>query len=42
MAYSLLTDPAAPGNVYAGLSNGEVCRSIDHGDHWRQLPLNMV
>jgi hypothetical protein len=34
----LLTDPNAPGQVYAGLSNGEVWHSTDHGDTGHQLP----
>jgi hypothetical protein len=38
MPYALLTDPTAPGQVYAGLSNGEVWHSADHGDSWHQLP----
>jgi len=37
MPYALLTDPAAPGHLYAGLSTGEVWFSEDHGDTWRQL-----
>lgn len=41
MPYALLTDPTAPGHVYAGLSNGEVWHSTNHGDTWRQLPLNL-
>jgi hypothetical protein len=41
MPYALLTDPNAPGQVYAGLSNGEVWHSVDHGDTWHQLPLNV-
>jgi photosystem II stability/assembly factor-like uncharacterized protein len=41
MPYALLTDPTAPGHVYAGLSNGEVWHSTDHGDTWRHLPLNL-
>jgi len=41
MAYALLTDPAAPGHVYAGLSSGEVWHSADHGDHWEPLPFNL-
>jgi photosystem II stability/assembly factor-like uncharacterized protein len=39
MPYALLTDPAAPGHVFAGLSNGEVWRSTDRGDSWAALPL---
>jgi photosystem II stability/assembly factor-like uncharacterized protein len=38
MPYALLTDPTTPGHVYAGLSNGEVWHSTDHGDSWHQLP----
>jgi hypothetical protein len=41
MAYALLTDPTAPGHLYAGMSNGEVWHSIDHGDNWQQLPFNL-
>jgi len=41
MAYSLLTDPAAPGHLFAGLSNGEVWFSADYGDSWRKLPFNL-
>jgi len=42
MAYTLLTDPTAPGHLYAGLSNGDVWHSADHGDTWRQLPFNLT
>ena len=41
MAYSLITDPEAPGHIYAGMSNGEVWHSDDHGDSWQQLPFNL-
>jgi photosystem II stability/assembly factor-like uncharacterized protein len=41
MPYAVLTDPTAPGHVYAGLSNGDVWQSIDHGDSWQQLPFNL-
>jgi photosystem II stability/assembly factor-like uncharacterized protein len=41
MAYTLLTDPKAPGHVYAGLSSGDIWHSTDYGDHWQQLPLNL-
>ncbi len=41
MAYALLTDPAAPGHLYAGLSNGDVWHSTDHGDSWMQMSLNL-
>jgi len=38
MPYALLSDPTAPGHVYAGLSNGEVWHSTNHGDTWYKLP----
>ena len=41
MPYALLTDPETPGEVYAGLSNGEVWHSADYGESWRQLPFNL-
>jgi photosystem II stability/assembly factor-like uncharacterized protein len=41
MPYALLTDPSAPGQVYAGLANGEVWHSTDHGDTWRQLNVSL-
>jgi photosystem II stability/assembly factor-like uncharacterized protein len=41
MAYSLLTDPNAPGHLYAGMSNGEIWHSTDYGDRFEKLPLNM-
>ena len=41
MAYALLTDPGSPGHLYAGLSNGDIWHSTDHGDSWGQLPVNV-
>jgi hypothetical protein len=41
MPYALLTDPAAPGHIYAGLSIGDVWRSENYGDAWEKLPLNL-
>lgn len=41
MAYALLTDPASPGHLYAGLSNGDIWHSTDHGDSWAQPPVNV-
>jgi hypothetical protein len=41
MPYALLTDPAAPGHVYAGLSNGEVWHSTDYGETWLSLPIQL-
>ena len=42
MAYALLTDSNAPGHLYAGLSNGDIWHTSDHGDTWNQLPLNLT
>jgi len=39
--YALLTDPDAPGHLYAGLSNGNVWHSADYGDAWQKLPFNL-
>ena len=41
MAYGLLTDPSAAGHLYAGMSNGQVWHTADHGDSWVLLPFNM-
>jgi len=41
MAYALLTDPTGPGQLYAGLSNGDVWHSADYGDNWQQLPFSL-
>jgi len=41
MPYALLTDPAAPGHLYAGLSNGDVWHSADYGERWQRLPFNL-
>jgi hypothetical protein len=41
MPYALITDPDAPGTLYAGLSNGDVWVSRDCGDTWQQLPVNL-
>jgi photosystem II stability/assembly factor-like uncharacterized protein len=41
MPYALLTDPRAPGHVYAGLRNGQVWHSADHGDDWARLPVDL-
>jgi hypothetical protein len=41
MPYALLTDPATPGELYAGLSNGEVWHGTVHGDCWQRLPLQL-
>jgi len=41
MAYALLTNPAIPGALWAGLSNGQVWHSPDYGDTWSQLPFSL-
>jgi hypothetical protein len=41
MPYALLTDPEAPGHLYAGLSDGDIWHTADYGDSWQQLPLNL-
>ena len=41
MAYALLTDPIAPGHVYAGMANGDVWHSPDYGDNWKMLSFNL-
>ena len=41
LAYSLVTVPEEPGQLYAGLSNGEVWHTEDYGDNWSRLPLNI-
>jgi hypothetical protein len=41
MPYALLTDPAEPGCVYAGLSSGEVWQSGDQGETWSRLPFQL-
>jgi photosystem II stability/assembly factor-like uncharacterized protein len=42
MPYALLTDQSAPGELYAGLSNGDIWHTADLGDTWRKLPLNVI
>lgn len=41
MPYALITDAAAPGTLYAGLSNGDLWHTRDRGESWRQLPVNL-
>jgi hypothetical protein len=38
MPYALLTDPAATGHLYAGLSSGQVWQSTNYGEDWHRLP----
>jgi len=41
MPYALLTEPGAPGHIYAGLSNGDIWHSADYGEHWGQMPVSL-
>jgi len=41
MAYALITDPDAPGHLYAGLANGDVWHTENYGDTWGRLPFNL-
>ena len=41
MPYALITDPRAPGALYAGLSGGEIWYSGDRGESWQPLPVAM-
>jgi photosystem II stability/assembly factor-like uncharacterized protein len=41
MPYALIAEPATPGCLYAGLSNGDVWHSEDRGESWRRLPVNL-
>lgn len=42
MPYALLTEPGVGGSLYAGLSNGDIWYSCDHGEKWTQLPLHLT
>lgn len=41
MPVVLATHPKAPGHLYAGVRNGDVWHSVDYGDTWEKLPLNL-
>jgi photosystem II stability/assembly factor-like uncharacterized protein len=41
MPYVLITEPGAPGSLYAGLSNGDIWCSGDRGESWRRLSVNL-
>jgi hypothetical protein len=41
MPIALVTDPAAPGHLYAGLVYGDVRFSADYGDSWEKLPFSL-
>lgn len=38
---ALVTDPRAPGDLYAGLTNGSIFHSSDYGESWDLLPLQL-
>ncbi len=38
---ALVTDPSAPGHLYAGLTYGDVWHSSDYGDKWQKLPFSL-
>jgi hypothetical protein len=38
---ALVTDPGAPGHLYAGLTYGDVWFSANYGDDWQKLPFSM-
>lgn len=38
---ALVTLPAAPGHLYAGLKSGDVWHSADYGDTWEKMPFNL-
>ena len=37
----LASDPVAPSQLYLASGHGEVWHSIDFGDTWQRLPLNL-
>ena len=41
MPIALVTDPAVPGHLYAGLTYGDVWHSPDYGDTWQKLPFSL-
>lgn len=41
MPYALLTDPAAPGHLYAGMGDGQVWHSEDYGESFRKLQIRL-
>ncbi|HEX9796465.1 MAG TPA: hypothetical protein VGA52_05685 [Anaerolineales bacterium] len=38
---SLLVEPGQSGHLYAGLTNGTIWFSSDHGDQWERLPVDL-
>ncbi len=41
MPITLVTDPQEPGHLYAGLTDGGVRFSPDHGETWEKLPFDL-
>jgi hypothetical protein len=41
MPVALVTDPEEPGQLYAGLTNGDVWHSGDYGENWQKMPFNL-
>lgn len=41
MPYALLTDPGAPGHLYAGLASGQVWFTADYGESWTRLDVEL-
>jgi len=41
MPYALLTDPDAPGHLYAGIGDGQVWHSPDYGESFQRLPVQL-
>lgn len=41
MPYALLPDPDVAGTLYAGLNNGELWHTSDHGEKWTRLPVSL-
>lgn len=41
MPYALVPDPTAPGELFAGLADGAVWHTRDHGERWARLELTL-
>lgn len=41
MPIALVTAPNQPGQLYAGLTNGQVWHSADYGETWQKLPFDL-
>lgn len=41
MPIALLTSPTEPGQIYAGLTNGQVWHSEDYGETWQRLAFDL-